>query len=357
MRKILILLLSIFLCTSCFNYIEINNLVLISGIGIDYKDGKYLVSFETLYQNKENSDSNFEWGVINEVSGKSLSEAFYNLNLMLEKNPYYAHLKLVIISEEIARNHLSDLFDFFLRNNDIRNIFSLVVSDNMAPKDILSASNEYFPVVSERIREMLENNEFSNYIVNNLYFKDIASNYLTKNKDIALTMIGLNEKSPEITKLLVINNENKISYLDTNYSATLSQLSNSKPNTLVKYECDLDKYITVNIYKSKINYIINKNSYNVIAKLNGEIIENNCNINLEDDSDYKNISKKVNDLIKQQYTDLFKYIKSNNADLLGINKKYFNKYRNRNYDYFKNAKYTINTGIELNKKGLIFEVN
>lgn len=356
MRKI-ILILCVLMCTACFNYVEINDLVLISGVGIDYKDGKYLVSAEALYQNKENSDSNFEWGQIHEADGTSLSSAFSNLSIRLEKSPYYAHLKVVIISEEVAKNHLNDLFDFFLRNNDIRNIFSLVVSNDFSPKEILSKSSEYNPVVSDEIKELLENNEYKNHIVKNLYFKDIASSYLTGNKDIALTMITLNNDEPQINKMLIFHNNQVVGFLDTDMSSTLSKIDNKNPNVLVKYECEKDKYITVNIYNSKTKYSIYKNTFTVTGNLSGEIIENNCNIDLENKNEYKDITKKINKKVQNDYKNLFNYLKKVNSDLLGINKKYFNKYRKRNNNYFKNSSYRIKTNLEINKKGLIFEVN
>ena len=356
MKKLFIITIIIFLCSGCFNYVEINDLVLISGIGIDYKDDKYIVSAEALYQNKENSDSNFEWGQVISASGTSLSSAFTNLSISLDKSPYYAHLKVVIISEEIANNHLNDLFDFFLRNNDIRNIFSLVVSYNTSPEVILSKSNEYSPVVSEKIKELLENNEYKNHIVKNLYFKDIASDYLTKNKDIALSAISISDEKPVIDRLIIFHGNKNVGYLDNNMSSTLSKLNNKNPNVLVKYECEKNKYITVNIYKSTTKYNIYKNTFNVFANLNGEIIENNCNIDLENIKEYKDITNKINKKIENDYKYLFQYLKNVDSDLLGINKKYFNKYRKRNTKYFKEASFNIKTNTHLNKKGLIFEV-
>ena len=357
MKKLITLFGCLILCSACFNYIEINDLVLINGIGIDYKDGKFHVSVEALYQNKENSDSNFEWGQVSEVMADSLSDAFNRLSLKLQKNPYYAHLKILIISEEIARNHFNDLIDYYLRNNDIRNIFSLVVSDDISPKELLSSSSKYYPVVSERLRELLENNKYKNYIVYNLYFKDIASNYLTNNKDIVLTMIGLENKNPIISKLLVFSNKSSVGYLDKNKATTLSIINNSKPNVLIKHECNDNKYITINIYKSKNKFGIYKNSFNINAELSAEIIENNCNIDLENDKDYKKLTKEFEKIITSDYQNLINELQKLNSDLLGINKKYFNKYRSRNYDYFKNSKYSINSKLEINKKGLIFEVN
>lgn len=354
MKKIIILLFIILFCTGCFNYVEINDLVLINGIGIDYKDNKYIVSFETLQQNKEHSDSNFEWGEVTVTNADSISDAFNKLSLKLVKNPYYAHLKVIVISKEIASNHFSDLLDYFLRNNDIRNIFYLVVSDNITPKELLNSKNKYYPTSSERIKELIENNEYNNFIVNNSYFKDIASNYLTKNKDIYLTMIGLEDNNMLINRMFIVGSNNK--YLDINQSSILSILTNSKPNILIKHECEKDKYFTIKIYDSKSKYYINKSQFNIVSNLNAEIVENNCNINLESNTEYNNITDIFNKKIDKEYKNLFDYLKEINSDLIGINKKYFNKYRTRDYDYFKNSKYSVKTNIQLNKKGLIFEV-
>ena len=357
MKKYILLIITIFLCTSCFNYVEINNLVLITGIGIDYKNNNYILSVEALYQNKENSESNFDWGVIKEVTGSSLSDAFNNLSLKLEKKPYYSHLKVVVISESVAKKHINDLFDFFLRNNNMRNVFSLVVADSQSPEEILSSSNKYYPVVSEEIRELLENNVITKNINKNLYFKNIANNYLSHKKDIYLFMIKKANDNIVISKIMTFSGKNFSNYITDNLLNTFSIVSNKSPNVLIKHECDNNKYITIDVYKNNVKYILYKNSLHVISNISGEIVENNCNINLENIEEYKNISNVFKSIINEHYDEFFNYIKINNSDIVGINKMYLNKYRKKDSNYLKNVNIIFKTNIELNKKGLIFEVN
>ena len=357
MKKYILLAVTIFLCTSCFNYVEINNLVLITGIGIDYEDNNYVLSVEALYQNKENSESNFDWGVIKKVTGSSLSDAFNNLSLKLERKPYYSHLKVIIISEEVAKNHINDLFDYFLRNNNMRNVFSLVVADGQKPDEILSSSNKYYPVVSEEIRDLLENNTISKNINKNLYFKNIANNYLSNKKDIYLLMIKTNNDFVTISKIMTFSNNNFSGYLNNDLLNAFSIISSKNPNVLIKHECGDNKYITANIYKNSLKYIVNKNSLHVISNLSGEIIENNCNIHLVNADEYNKISHIFKNIIGKQYSEFFNYIKDSNSDIIGINKMYLNKYRRKNKKYFKEVNIIFKFNIELNKNGLIFEVN
>ena len=84
MKKIILILITLLL-TGCFNYTEINDLVLVNGIYIDYKNGLYKLKIET--------------GEIVESSGESLSDAFRNFEERVSKKPYYAHINILIISK------------------------------------------------------------------------------------------------------------------------------------------------------------------------------------------------------------------------------------------------------------------
>ena len=357
MKKILTLLFLIVTTTGCYNYVEINNLVIISGIGVDYKENNYIVTFESLYQNKESSDSNFEKGLIKKGHGKTISEAFDNLTLGLEKEPYFAHLKVVVISEEITKDHMKELFDFFLRNNDIRNIFSLVVSNDSSPEEILKSSNEYFPVASERIKNILENNVYSNYVSKNKYFKKIASNYLSKEKNITLSTIRLDKDNIVLDKLVIFNNTQPTGYLNNDMALILSIIDNKKPSSLFTVNCGNNKKMTIRIYQSKNKINIKRKKFEITNDLMAEVVENSCNINLENKKEVNKVTKDFENLINNESNKLISYLQTNNSDILGINKKYYIKYRTKDNNYFRNSNYSIKTKININKKGLIFEVN
>ena len=357
MKKIIIVLLLIIVTTGCYNYVEINNLVIISGIGIDYKGDNYYVTFESLYQNKESSDSNFEKGILKNGQGKTISQAFDNLTLSLEKEPYFAHLKVVVISKEIANNHMKEFFDFFLRNNDIRNIFSLVVSSDESPEEILKSSNKYFPVASEKIKSILENNIYSNYISKNKYFKKIASNYLSEDKNISLSTIKLDNDNIILDKIIIFNNIKPVGYLNNDMSLILSIIDNNNPSSLFAINYKKNKKIAIRVYKSKTRFDIKENSFIINNNLMAEVIENSQNSNLEDKKEIEKITQEFEKLIDKKTNELINYLQENNSDILGINKKYYIKYRKQKKNYFKNSKYKVKTKLSINKKGLIFEVN
>ena len=44
MKKILIIILTLLLCTGCFDYKEINDLAIINAIGVDYENDEYVIT-------------------------------------------------------------------------------------------------------------------------------------------------------------------------------------------------------------------------------------------------------------------------------------------------------------------------
>ena len=102
--------------------------------------------------------------------------------------------------------------------------------------------------------------------------------------------------------------------------------------------------------------IVQKNKYSIKNKLEGEIIENDCNINLEDNQKVIKLEKSFSKLINQKEKALIDFLKENKRDVLEIDNKYYIKFRKKNNDYFYKTKFKITTNLKINKKGLIFEV-
>ena len=128
MKKILLLLL-ILLLTGCYNYRELNDLAIVSAIGIDYKDNNFEVSIQIVNPKKQqdSSSANEPDFIIYKSKAKTLQEAFRNVVDTSPNRIYGSHLEILIISEEIAKNHMDKLFDFFAREPEARSEFNILI--------------------------------------------------------------------------------------------------------------------------------------------------------------------------------------------------------------------------------------
>ena len=85
-----------------------------------------------------------------------------------------------------------------------------------------------------------------------------------------------------------------------------------------------------------------------------KIEENQCKYNLKDKKTYIKLRKDFEKIINEDFKNLFKILKENNSDVLGINYKYY-KDNNKKLN-FQDLDFEFKTNINLNKNGLIFEV-
>ena len=185
--KCIILMLLLFFTTSCYNYIEVNEIAIVEGIAIDYKDNNYQVITEII-----DVKSDYESSYLIDASSKALNDAFDNIKKQSNKKLTMSHLEVVIISKEILLNHIDEIANYLIINNDITTNFYLVLSD--IPKDIISNKNNNYPINSKSIVDNLEKYK------NNKEIFDYIYTSIKNNKLIEIPYVSLNNTNIIIDK-------------------------------------------------------------------------------------------------------------------------------------------------------------
>ena len=102
-----------FLLTGCWNYQELNEYAIVTGMAVDIKDNKYEVSFLIANGNKSEQEQTKTSLISGE--GETIYNAIKDISLSSPKELYVSHLSVVIISEEVASKGISNLLDYLLR--------------------------------------------------------------------------------------------------------------------------------------------------------------------------------------------------------------------------------------------------
>ena len=113
MKKIfntIVFIIIIFTLSGCFNYKEINDYAIVSGISIDENKeksvNKYKVGIQIMNAKKdEESDSSLI--TFYEASGKTIYDALEKIMLDSPKELYLGHNEVVVISEELLKKEKS----------------------------------------------------------------------------------------------------------------------------------------------------------------------------------------------------------------------------------------------------------
>ena len=114
---------------SC-DYTEIEDLAIITGMIIDYKDNNYEVTSEIL----ESTDKSNIRIITNTCSNINL--CMYKLSKVLNKEIFISHLKTLILTESTIMNN-DDYYDYFLRDTKSKMNFSIYYIDDKYKDKIL----------------------------------------------------------------------------------------------------------------------------------------------------------------------------------------------------------------------------
>lgn len=355
MKKIIILILAIFLTSGCYDYVELNDLSIISGISVDYKDKNYEVTYEILNDQKEGQEASSKQAITVSAKGKNIAEAFNNAAKETPKKPYYAHLKTLVISEEVATNKLESLIDYFLRNTDIRSEFDTVIAKDITAKELLESSDKDNPVISDLIESLLKNNKYYKNNTSTSPFEEMVTDILLFGEEAEMAVISKTSDGLNISGIGVFKDYNLQGILSAQESITYNVLTGNAMNASYTVSCD-DDYLTFGIYKSDPKIEVTNKKIDIKVDASASIIESNCNYDFKDTDVYKKLNKEYAKVIKK---DIEKFIDTTlnlDSDILGIRRAYYIKYRTKNNDIWKMLDYNVSVDLKINKKGLIFEV-
>lgn len=355
MKRIILILICLFITTGCYDYIEINDLSFISSIGIDYKDEEYNLTFEILNDTKNGSEQASQKSYTISAKGNTLAKAFDNASLKIAKVPYFYHLKAIVISEDIAKYHTKEVIEYVTRDTEIRNGFYLVIAKDVTAEKIINNANENNPVVGNQITKLIETNKKYYNITYPKTFEDILEKFQNDKIDSVISVITLE------------NNDIKALGIGTfdgyQYQSTLSQLDSGYLNILIgeannilvqkKYN---KKPVSVNLFDGKTKYNFENNKIIIDITIDAEIKENMPEFDLRNDKTYQELSKDFSSLVTKDIQNLIDIIKKNNTDILGLENLYYKKYRQSKKNIL-DYDIEVNAIVKINKRGLIYELS
>ena len=137
MKKIIFIITFICLIFGTNNYQELNNISIITNIGIDKINSTYNIIYQEIIPIKSDNKLQNKYKYY-EVSGTTLDECFKKINEIISKNIYYDHLENIIITSNNS-NIIKNLNNYF--KNDLDN-FNIVFAKNNIKK-IIKYNNNY----------------------------------------------------------------------------------------------------------------------------------------------------------------------------------------------------------------------
>lgn len=163
---LVLLLIPVFL-TGCWNRKELNDILIVQAVGVDKNiSGQFKITYQVLkpkvLKNPTNLPSSSQQKGVWCFSsiGKSIFDAIRNATLSSDKKLFWAHNKIIVISEKVALQGIEDILDMFLRYHEFRPDAYLIVTST----DIEKFLDATVPIESIPAKEL--ENVIKNYFAN-----------------------------------------------------------------------------------------------------------------------------------------------------------------------------------------------
>ena len=338
--KKFILIIMLLLLTGC-NYLELNDIGIVTLMGIKYDNNEYEITLEL----KENIKDDDNASSIHKASGSSIEKALQELELTIDKNLYFIDLNVIMIDENTINNKLTSIVDYLTRDVTFGSNFNIVIDNNM--DDTISLIKDKNKIVGEYIKDIFNNN--SNNVIN-YKFDSFLKDYLSEFEDVVLPLGKIHDEEYSINEAVLLSNKKIVQNINLDNIQIYNLLNNVKSEYFYKINYQGKSLVyRVSSHKAKLYY---KDKINVDIKLNGSFIEVE-DIDLLNDHTLKEVLKVLEKKIKNDIDNLIIILKDNESDILVFKKAYYNQNRSK-INTIKNLDYQINLDLSLNREGLIF---
>lgn len=383
MKKIILMIIPLLLLTGCWNYNELNNIAIATGIAIDKIDNQYEITY--LISNAKKTEVSAKEGEpgITTYSGigDTIQEAMNDVKLKMPFTPYNGHIVVTIISDKIAQEGITDVLDIAARDTESRDFFYLLLSKDIEAKKVLEIISPLETMPSQTLASDVETLNKTSSLIYKITYNDFMYTLLEEGKNPILnsvTILGnieegndeknLTKTTPESTIKIdtigIFKKDKLLGWTDNDENEAINILNNKTDGIYIKTKCE-DNYIISYIkgLKTKTKIDIDNNKVKVDITGDGTILEANCNIDLKDPKVTEeleaNIKKRMEEIINKG-TNLVQ--KELNSDVLGYgmlvhkkNPKKWKEIKNNWDEIFKNLEIEPNIKINIKSKGSLIQ--
>ncbi|KRE25133.1 Ger(x)C family spore germination protein [Paenibacillus sp. Soil522] len=346
---ILFMLLSTVLLSGCWDRDELQDLDLVSAIGIDEGgddvENRYRVTVQIINEGQiagaPGQGGKAELAPVTTYSdtGSTVAETLRKITLKTSNELFFPHVQLMVIGEELARNKgIQDLFDWIERDSKFRTLFPiLIVRDNTA-MNVLQITTPLETVPSAKIVGSLETTkkiwgEYASTRADKVIQQlggegaNLTGIRITGDPKKGNSLTNVQQIYPkadiEIKGLAIFKKGKLIKWLDGDSARGATWINNELTKTIINLDCEKKKKgIAVEMMRSKTKIKVEiRNKKPVIyikVRSEGHISEVHCPIDLGNHETIqkleKQMEKEINEEImialeaaKEQKSDIFRF--------------------------------------------------
>lgn len=319
-KQLLLALAAALILTGCWDKKELANITVVTSMAIDKgENAKFKLTAEGLNSRELNNKTagGVAPSVVFSEEGDSVAELTKKLNTGLSRHLIYSHMRILVVSEEIAREGMFGFVDYLERNREIRDDFNFLISRNTKAADVLKVTYPFQKSSSMKLFIQLRTLEKEWGGDPDVRMNDVISAWTSPGRQPVLQAVrikgnpekgnsvdNMNKVSPDAIviadSLAVFKSDKLLGFMNIKNTRDYLWTQDNLRQTSIAFPYRDKKIVTVRIYnnktKMKTRLVGGKAKMNVKVHAVGYVEGTQYPLNFNDVKDYR----KVEDLTEKQ---------------------------------------------------------
>jgi len=152
-----IVILSLVSLSGCWSSHEINTLAISICLGIDKSEKGYVITQQIINPRafSPQKSTNEPPVILYSAEGENLETTLKSLAAQSSRMLFSYHLRVVVLSEEIAKEGIKDIIDYLTRSHEYRTDFDFVIAKGLSAKDLLCVVTSIESIPGIELSDML----------------------------------------------------------------------------------------------------------------------------------------------------------------------------------------------------------
>jgi spore germination protein KC len=386
MKKILsvfVLIITALILTGCWSKKELNEIAIITGMGIDKQGDEYLLSVQIVVPQEAgpNAKGRSTVAAVATQNGPNICDAFRRLTYKTTRFLNLSHVSIVTISETVARDGMVESLDCLVRDDQLRPTIMLFIAKDGLAKDILTFNPMMESMSSASIRKMITNSETNYSGVHSVTMKDVANVLSSDGTQLYLPGIkyeGDVEKGKKAENIqqvemesdiimepyAVFKSDKLVGWLDEYTSKGVNLILDKVKGTMISVPCEDEKFFALDVGKVKTKVKVEiknkKPLYKIQTDIEGMLCQVDCDIDLTDTKNIEKMEKEFAEAIKAQIDHAINTLQTEHqVDILGFGNalhrkdpKLWKKMSKEWDTEFQTVEYEIKVKVTINRTGV-----
>jgi len=331
-------------------------MTIVLGMAIDKSnDNNYKLTYEIVDLSTSNQGSAESKTI--ESEGKTIFDAIRNTENKLNNKLYFSHMKIIIISEQIAREDgVEPLTDIFERDAEPRGDIRVVISQEETAKDIITAKTLTDDFMSDEIAQIIKENKKTTSYTKDMTLLKMHNTLNSEGSSLVLPAIhNINngkENEVELNGIAIFKEDKLIGYLTPEESRSFLFVDDEVEGGIIVINTEKNGLISLELSNNNTNkkYTYDGNHVQMAIEVKPSVyLAEQLSRNSIENEDIKKYEIITNQYISEQIKIILQKVQSEvDSDIFKFgtiiykkDPKLWSQLKKSGNDYLKNMEFEI----------------